>query len=296
MLTVMIWDVDHGSAAYIKTPNGKHIAIDLGVGDMSSGREFSPLRHLKTNYGVNNLDKLVVTHPHRDHLDDVGNVSLVSPNLLRADWHIPDEYVNKGNKPNDKDILGKYKTLLDLYRPSPTNGSPASVDWGCELQHFHPSYDGPNLNNYSIVTVISYAGLKIVIPGDNEEASWKSLLLQTEFVKAIRGTDVFVASHHGRASGFYGTLFDYFKPKLVIVSDTNHGETSVTGNYTHHATGWKVDQGRKGTVDQDPRYTLTTRNDGNILIECGWNTTGGNYLAVSTELGSPQQKAARYRY
>lgn len=31
MLEVMIWDVDHGSAAYIKTPTGKHIAIDLGV-------------------------------------------------------------------------------------------------------------------------------------------------------------------------------------------------------------------------------------------------------------------------
>ena len=147
------------------------------------------------------------------------------------------------------------------------------------------------------MTVISYSGLKIVIPGDNEEASWKSLLEQKEFVAAIKGTDIFVASHHGRASGYYGKLFDHFKPKLVVVSDTNHGETSVTGNYTHHAEGWQVDQGRKGTVDEDPRYTLTTRNDGNILIRCGKSESSGrNYLAVSTELGAPQKKSASSKW
>lgn len=139
MLTVMIWDVDHGSAAYIKTPNGKHIAIDLGVGDMSSGKEFSPLRHLKDNYAVTKLDKLVITHPHRDHLDDIGNVSLVSPRFLRVERDISDEHINKGNKPKDKDILGKYKTLLEEYKPS-TGGTTSTPDWGCTLQHFHPVY------------------------------------------------------------------------------------------------------------------------------------------------------------
>ncbi|QJW97253.1 ComEC/Rec2 family competence protein [Frigoriglobus tundricola] len=298
MLQVMIWDVDHGSAAYIKTPTGKHIAIDLGVGDMSEGgKEFSPLRHLRKHYGVERLDKLVITHPHRDHLDDIANVSLLNPRLLRAERGIKDEFINKGNKPNDKDILGAYRSLLEEYKTS-VGGTPApAVDWGCTIQHFHPVYDGPNLNNYSVVTVISYAGSKIVIPGDNEGGSWESLLKQSAFVSAIKGTDIFVASHHGRESGFYGELFDHFKPKLVIVSDTNHGSTSVTGNYTYHAEGWQVDHGRKGRVDADPRYTLTTRNDGNILIKCGTNsTTGRNYLAVSTELGAPQQKAASYRF
>ena len=290
MLKVMIWDVNHGSAVYINTPTGKHIVIDLGVGDMSSGEEFSPLRHLRNNYGVTSLDKLVITHPHRDHLDDIANVSLVSPKLLRVERSIKEEYINKGNKPNDKDILGKYRALLEEYKPSAGGTLRPAIDWGCTLQHFLPVYDGPNLNNYSIVTVISYAGSKIVIPGDNEAASWKSLLEKPDFIKAIKGTDIFLASHHGRASGFYGPLFKHFKPKLVIVSDTNHGETSVTSNYTHYATGWKVDQGRKGTIDEDPRFTLTTRNDGNILIKCGTNsTTGRNYRAVSTELGAPQQ-------
>ena len=28
-LQFIVWNVRHGSAAYIETPNGKHIAIDL---------------------------------------------------------------------------------------------------------------------------------------------------------------------------------------------------------------------------------------------------------------------------
>ncbi|ODS37411.1 MAG: hypothetical protein A7316_09440 [Candidatus Altiarchaeales archaeon WOR_SM1_86-2] len=31
-LEIVFWDVQHGSATYIKTPNGKHIVQDLGTG------------------------------------------------------------------------------------------------------------------------------------------------------------------------------------------------------------------------------------------------------------------------
>ncbi|MBX9680700.1 MAG: hypothetical protein K2X38_18245, partial [Gemmataceae bacterium] len=240
MLEVMIWDVDHGSAAYINTPTGKHIAIDLGVGDMSSGQEFSPLRHLRWNRHVQQIDWLIVTHPHRDHIDDIGNVGLVSPRMLSANRGIAWEHIEGGNQEGDEDVINQYAALLNNYnQTTPSSASPfTGNDWGCTIQQFTPTYSGPNLNNYSLVTIFSYAGSKIVIPGDNEAASWKSLLSNPYFVQAIKGTDIFVASHHGRESGFYGELFDHFKPKLVIVSDTNHGSTSVTGNYTYHAEGW----------------------------------------------------------
>jgi hypothetical protein len=48
LLEVTVWDVQHGSAAYVKTPTEKHLAIDLGVGSFKAPADatFSPLYHL----------------------------------------------------------------------------------------------------------------------------------------------------------------------------------------------------------------------------------------------------------
>lgn len=62
-----------------------------------------------------------------------------------------------------------------------------------------------NLNNHSLVAVVSYAGSKIIIPGDNEAASWNELLEYPAFVQAIRGTDILLAAHHGREAGYSET-------------------------------------------------------------------------------------------
>jgi competence protein ComEC len=72
-----------------------------------------------------------------------------------------------------------------------------------------------NINNHSIVTVITYADVKVILCGDNEPDSWQELIIQKDFIKAISGTDILLAPHHGRDSGFYSDLFCYFKPKLV---------------------------------------------------------------------------------
>ena len=68
MLEAVFWDVQHGSAAYISTPVGKHIAVDLGTGSYKkSDGTFSPLLHLKKRYNIDRLDAVIMTHPHRDH-------------------------------------------------------------------------------------------------------------------------------------------------------------------------------------------------------------------------------------
>ena len=84
MLQFVFWDVQHGSASYIKTPNGRHMVIDLGTGSYSENKEFSPLTHLKNKYGVRQLDYAVITHPHRDHIDDIFSFGGLSPKTLPA--------------------------------------------------------------------------------------------------------------------------------------------------------------------------------------------------------------------
>lgn len=46
-LEMVFWDVQHGHATYLKTPNGRHIVIDLGIGSWDDNNQiFSPLLHL----------------------------------------------------------------------------------------------------------------------------------------------------------------------------------------------------------------------------------------------------------
>ena len=43
-LSIFFWDVQHGHSTYIRTPNDRHIVVDLGIGDYSlDDEEFSPL-------------------------------------------------------------------------------------------------------------------------------------------------------------------------------------------------------------------------------------------------------------
>ena len=81
-LRFITWNVQHGSAALIQTPNGKLIAIDLGAGE-----EFSPLGYIKHELGMNQLDEVIITHPHMDHIEDILNFDLLNPRVLLRPRH-----------------------------------------------------------------------------------------------------------------------------------------------------------------------------------------------------------------
>src|SRR5947209_2477608 len=105
MLTLIFWDVQHGSATYIKTPEGKHLVQDLGMGSYGSGAaDFSPLLHLRRRWNLNQLDGVIITHPHRDHLDDILNFDALHPRVLLRPKHLTEEEIWAGNRNADRQI------------------------------------------------------------------------------------------------------------------------------------------------------------------------------------------------
>ena len=286
MLELIVWDVQHGSATYIKTPDGKHIVVDLGASG-ENGQLFSPLRTLRYWHGVQQLDAVVITHAHRDHLDDILNFMALSPSILYTPRHLTNREILAGNRTQDRDSIEYYLALRDLY------SHPMSLEKQVEraessaaagFQVFCPTKASTkNLNDHSLVVVVSYAGLKIVIPGDNEPASWRELLDSPDFRMAIQNTDIPVASHHGRESGHCSDLFKAMirAPKLVVISDGRFCDTSATSRYSNQASGWTVFD---SVGASEKRYCVTTRNDGHITIKCGWSVGDprfSNFLNVT---------------
>lgn len=262
-LRLVIWNVQHGSAAHIQTPNGKDIAIDLGGDDT-----YSPLLHLLRS--GRRLDHVTITHPHMDHIDDILNLDLVYPGTLLTPKHLTENDIRGGNPRPNQVAEAKIQKYLEIRRRYNSPVSPKDdVDLpanngGVSIKTFVPKQSSTgNLNNHSVVTVLEYSGVKILIPGDNESPSWEELLGQPQFRSAIANTHVLVAAHHGRESGFHRPLFDYFNPLVTLISDGRVVGTSVTGKYYDVTKGWQVDR-RNGTAQE--RKCVTTRNDGHIEI------------------------------
>lgn len=93
----------------------------------------------------------------------------------------------------------------------------------------------------------------------------------------MRNTDIYLASHHGRESGYHEEIINIMRPKLTIISDSKYHDTSVRERYTKKSQGWLVN--KNGNMIE--RSTLSTYNDGVITVKCGQGNVNP-YLAIST--------------
>lgn len=188
--------------------------------------------------------------------------------------------IRQGNAPGDDQHIDKYLEINERYSQpvSPeTDPQSSANNGGVEIKTFIPTECGrSNLNNHSMVTVLKFAESKIILPGDNESASWKELLEDSDFRAAISGADILLAPHHGREAGFYNELFDHFKPRLTIISD-GPSETSAVDKYSGVSSGWVV---HKRSGGKEERKCVTTRSDGVIVVKFGFNNGTKPFIAV----------------
>jgi len=86
--------------------------------------------------------------------------------------------------------------------------------------------------------------------------------------------NIFVASHHGRESGYCSEVFNFCRPDIILISDKSIVHETQNVNYAKHANGLSWN----GTNEK--RYVLTTRNDGSITIDK--NIGEGYRVTIST--------------
>lgn len=283
-LRILLHNVGHGQAVHAFTPGGHVVVIDLGCSDA-----FSPLEWLRGHTAT--IDNLVITHPHGDHIDEILNLA-AHGFLVRQLWHpkwLPADVVRAANQVTYAAKVNRYLEMSGVFsHPIPAGelvGNPA-VTGGVSITKYAASACGPsNINNHSGVVVFDYLGIKVVIPGDNEPPSWRELLKNPQFVSSAKGADVFMASHHGRESGYCADLFHDIqgikKPRLCAISDGRVQDTDATTRYSYHARGWPV-HSCSGHPSGE-RCCVTTRSDGYVEIKIGRGSSDGKtFLSVTT--------------
>jgi beta-lactamase superfamily II metal-dependent hydrolase len=110
------------------------------------------------------------------------------------------------------------------------------------------------------VSFVHYDGMGIVFPGDLEKQGREAQLNNPSFCAHLQRVNIFVASHHGRTTGYCEEVFDYCSPDIVVISDKEITHETQQQVYAKHATGLVWNGGPA------KRYVLTTRCDGMITI------------------------------
>jgi competence protein ComEC len=206
----------------------------------------SPLEYLRSK--IRTLDFVVITHPHQDHLTGLQEICVYfRPKYL---WHNGRYF-----KPDPVyDDWTFYERLRDgrysYCTPTQVEAGQTATIGTSKLRILGPRK--PHLegtsedeNNNSILLKITDGPASIVPTGDTEDAQWEA----TDLAE-LRGTTAFLASHHGRESGFSERVMRVMRPQIVIISDGESGDTDAMQRYEKFAM---VKTTRKGSVVVQPQ-------------------------------------------
>ena len=218
-LTVHFIDVGQGDAALVQTPGGKNMLIDAGgwPGEYQSGSGVGNrvvLPYLQA-LGINNIDVLMISHPHEDHAGGAMAViqripvklAVIAP--LREDW---DNAVG-WERPDP----GYYQLLEAMEKQGVQisegfAGQQILLDNSIEIVILSPHKPLSDLNDGSLVVKITYGGRSFLFTGDIGENIQRQLSRDMEDLKS----DVLKIPHHG-SRFFAPEFFAAVNPGIAVI-------------------------------------------------------------------------------
>ncbi|HKP53075.1 MAG TPA: MBL fold metallo-hydrolase [Chloroflexia bacterium] len=212
-LHLWVFDVGQGDAIMLKTPRGHTALIDGGPG--ATPLLNSVGSHLP--FWQHDLDLLVLTHPHQDHLmgfaelveryqvERVVQTVFTATSGVQAEWlrelkrlGIPVSHPTRGQS-----ITFEGEPELALHVLSPTTPDA------------HQEGASGDVNNTSVVLKLVYGEHSVLLEGDAQVEAERdmSLSLQTGLE-----SDVLKVGHHGSDTSSSPQFLSLVKPKVAIIS------------------------------------------------------------------------------
>lgn len=207
---LLIHYIDVGQADSILIQvNNKNLLIDAG--NKSDGS--SIVSYLK-DHKVKNLDYIVATHPHEDH---IGGMSTVLKSFTIGDFYAP-------KKSSDTNTFENMITALNGKKIYAVKGG-VKLDLGENTVFEFLAPNGSNykeINDYSAVVKLTYGNNKFLFMGDAEKLSEEEILKANYDVKS----DVLKVGHHGSSTSSSKAFLDKVKPSIAVISvgkDNDYG-------------------------------------------------------------------------
>jgi len=258
-LLVYFLDVGQGDSELIRIPGEAeyfNVLIDTGEYEYADG-----LTETLRDLGVEEIDALVCSHPHTDHMGcmariverfDIGN--LYMPLLPEEQTPTTRAYEKLLDAAEEKNVA-----VIRLHEDALIE-SPA----GAQFQVMSPRMDADweGANNYSAVIRLVYGETSFLFTGDAESASERVILDDGYGVSA----DVLKCGHHGSSTSTSNAFLDAVNPYYAVIScgkDNSYG-------HPHRETIQKLNKQDIAIYRTDEDGTVLARSDGkDITFETG---------------------------
>lgn len=202
ILSVQFIDVGQADSTLITLSTGETMLIDAG-----EATEATPIFEELDERNIDDIDILVATHPHSDHIGgmrsiveryDIGRVLI--PNMSSDSK----TYTNMINSLNSKDI-----TIDEAYAGySFFLGSAQCIVVSPNAE------DDKDANNESIVIYLDYGDTDFLFTGDMEEWAEDRVLDAHYYIDA----DVLKVAHHGSSTGSCEAFLAAVSPDYAVIS------------------------------------------------------------------------------
>jgi competence protein ComEC len=198
-LLIYMLDVGQGDALLLITPAGRAVLYDGGPSDRRA------LEHLEA-LGVDSLELVIASHPHRDHIGGLGRVIRTHPPR-----HLLDSGVSHTTLTYERYLEAIAETGVPL---TVAESQTLSVD-GVELEVLPPSANPSwTLNDRSVGVVARWGEVTVTLGGDAERAQWEWWL--EEGVVPEGPVQIHKASHHASRNGDTGPALRRLRPRIVL--------------------------------------------------------------------------------
>ncbi|MCL5073500.1 MAG: hypothetical protein M1308_21795 [Actinobacteria bacterium] len=232
---IYIWDVGHGLSVTVISPFinaasgyqiGRRRVVQIDAGS-NFQTNFFPSKHLVNIKNLSVIDCLILTHPDKDHIDDLVNIDeLMKLNKLKVltllrNRTIPINEISE-DKTEETEAKSVYRKFHQRYTGEADQYQKLLPEnfGGITFKTTYLDFkEGMNINNASVVVNIEFAGTHILIAGDLEADGAKELISLGKLLKPDENSyKILIAPHHGSETAEPVDLLNHFNPHIVLAS------------------------------------------------------------------------------